>query len=600
MARLVGPDEGSRLAYLIRSDNALATAGGLPAVFYSDSSATILADIRTYPGSAAVPGSTLPTGADTLLPLILYPDGVKVIYVRVNGGPITAIYARVSDRVTTLEASVELFQSTALVANRPAQVIVAHRGGGSAQGGGFYQGPYAEETLQAYGACYAAGVRWFNPHVVMLADGALALMHDSTPDRTTDGTGAVDVANYHTAAWRKLKVTPQNTTLWPGYGVNWGEMHPPFLGEYLDAFGGRVASVIECSRHGTQTAGQVATAVVAELSRRNLLGTAILQSFSAGELTPAASAGAETMYLPPDLGVAGSDAASILTAMVSGWAPGKPKHVGINAFPAGQTQAQVVTYIGTLTAAGLTVWAYTVARRYDRDWLLAAGVSGIISDEPVYHNTSSKVDTGAVDALTLGVWPHGLLHSDQAHGRGKLNASGVQLDYVTGGAATQFCAYGAYSPPNSLTAYTIQGDFVWDTLDSDTSRHMDLFVCAPDDRATTAVVGVGNGLVDGYQVLFRQNAGNLVVSRHSQSAQTITTLLTQSTGLPPAPIAGTVTTMRVQVTSTQLIVTLIQAAVSYGPFAVSDSTYRGGYFHLGKAYSAGTKLVGTWRAISCA
>lgn len=95
MARLVGPDDGSRLAYQIRSDNALGTAAGLTAVYYADEAATTLADIVTYPAGDPITGSAMTVAATSLLPLFQFPDGVDTIYVKVNGGPATAIYARV-------------------------------------------------------------------------------------------------------------------------------------------------------------------------------------------------------------------------------------------------------------------------------------------------------------------------------------------------------------------------------------------------------------------------------------------------------------------------------------------------------------------------
>lgn len=95
MARLVGPDDGSRLAYQIRSDNGLSSASGLTAVYYADEAATILADIITYPGGAAIPGSAMTVAATSLLPLFQFPDGADTVYVKVNGGPVTAVYSRV-------------------------------------------------------------------------------------------------------------------------------------------------------------------------------------------------------------------------------------------------------------------------------------------------------------------------------------------------------------------------------------------------------------------------------------------------------------------------------------------------------------------------
>lgn len=95
MARLIGPDDGSRLAYQIRADNTLGSAAGLTAVYYADAAATILADIITYPAGAVIPGSVMTVAATSLLPLFQFPDGVDTVYVRVNGGPITAVYSRV-------------------------------------------------------------------------------------------------------------------------------------------------------------------------------------------------------------------------------------------------------------------------------------------------------------------------------------------------------------------------------------------------------------------------------------------------------------------------------------------------------------------------
>lgn len=441
---------------------------------------------------------------------------------------------------------------------------------------------------------------WLNPHVKMLADGTLVLHHDDTPDRTTNATGSVLISSYTTAAWKKLKVTPQNTTLWPGYGVDWGELHPPLFSEFLSRFGGRAALFIESTRLGWQSSGTVMQAIVDALTACGLEKTAVLFSFSAAEVAPAAAAGFETLFAPPDYPNTGSDAASILSAMssVGGWASGKPKHVGINAYPTGATQAQVVTYIQSLVAAGMTVWAYGVSRRYEVSWLTAAGAVAIISDEPVYTASAARTNKAMVDQLQFGAWPHGLLQADQSRGRGNLANSGLKLDY-TAANGNQFCVYGSFSPLPNLTTYTLQADFVWDTLDTDATRYPMLVIASPDDRATSMVIGTGNGVVDGYSFLFRQNASSLTISKCSQSAQTITSLLTPTTGLPPAATAGTVTTFKLQVTSTQITVSLIQGGTTYGPWTVTDSAYRGGYFHLGKSMgSTLPRLIGTWKNIT--
>ncbi|HTI26181.1 MAG TPA: hypothetical protein VL652_34650 [Kutzneria sp.] len=104
MARLVGPDEGSRLAFQVRADNALGSTAGLPLTVYSDAAGTTPADILTYPAGAPIPGALLTMPATTLIPLFQFPDGVKVLYASCNAGPVVPIYPRVSDRLDALES----------------------------------------------------------------------------------------------------------------------------------------------------------------------------------------------------------------------------------------------------------------------------------------------------------------------------------------------------------------------------------------------------------------------------------------------------------------------------------------------------------------
>jgi glycerophosphoryl diester phosphodiesterase len=60
--------------------------------------------------------------------------------------------------------------------------LVAHRGGSA-------EAP--ENTLAAFRRALALGIRWFELDVQSSRDGALVVIHDTTVDRTTDGTGEV-------------------------------------------------------------------------------------------------------------------------------------------------------------------------------------------------------------------------------------------------------------------------------------------------------------------------------------------------------------------------------------------------------------------------
>jgi glycerophosphoryl diester phosphodiesterase len=473
----------------------------------------------------------------------------------------------------------------------------AHRGGGSVQGGGIYQGPYPEETMEGFRAAVTAGAVSLNVHCRMLADGALVCMHDSTPDRTTNASGSVNVANYMTTSWRELSVTPQNATLWPGYAVNWGSMRPPYLEEVLSEFGGKVLLLIEATSGAWQATGTVGAAITAALVARGMQSCAIITSFAAAELTVPAAAGIQTMYFPPNYGSTGYLPSAIAAAMTSGWGSGLPHNVGINAY--GGTETQIAAYIPTLNAAEFTVWAWVVDHRYDVSWLNTAGCNLIITDEPVYLPSATPVNRAGYDPTSIyspnstPAWPHGLLQADSNEGRGNILASGggIQLDYTAGTSVQQWVCRGDLAPVTATT-YTVSTTVVYSQIDSDTSRWAGLYICCPDDRVTSGVASVGTyGFVNGYTIILRCT-GQLGVFKNNFSSQTQSQV--GSYQATQSITTGQSATLSVEVTPTQIIITPTVNGTGYGPFTFNDSTYRGGYFHLGKAIGAtGTKLIVT-------
>jgi len=518
------------------------------------------------------------------------------------GSPATMGVLAAAVAASTAYADASRALPQALASSVPAQggalYCAAHRAGGSAQGGGAnYQGPYPEEFLEGYRAAVAAGVTCLNVHVRMLADGALVCMHDATPDRTTTATGSINVASYTTAGWRQLTGTPQN---WTGYGVNWGTVYPPFLEDVLREFGGRVLLMIEADSAGTtaQPAGSAGAAITAALVRHGLTACAIVTSFQAAELTAPAAAGIQTMYFPPNYGTTGYLASAITTAMAAGWGAGLPQNVGINAF--GGTQAQIQAYIPALVSAGFRVWAWTVIRRSDAAWLQAAGCSLLITDEPVYLPSATAVSTSGQDPTAISAtWPHGILPPyNIAYGRGNVAHGGVQLDYVPASGSLQYwVTYGSLCPAAGTT-YTIQASIAYDQLDSDTSRWAGLYVCCPDDSVTTGSAGTSPGFANGYTIILRQT-GQLACYLDNGGATQTQSQVGSSQSTTAITVAGTVATVAVAVSPTALAVTVTIASTAYGPFTFTDSTYRGGYFHIGKACgSSGTRLICTFKNVS--
>lgn len=126
MARLVGPDEGSRSVYSIVADT-WRSAGGLDATIYADAGGTTLADIRTHPGGVAISGSTVRVDSLSRLPLFQYPDGAGTVYVRISGGPILPVTASTSERTTDLETRVTSAEADE-IRSQKLDKSIAHRG----------------------------------------------------------------------------------------------------------------------------------------------------------------------------------------------------------------------------------------------------------------------------------------------------------------------------------------------------------------------------------------------------------------------------------------------------------------------------------------
>lgn len=118
MARLLGPDGGSRMAILPTGAPAASRTG----VVYANAAGSALADILAYqpanptvPG-AAIAGSVVTTDAYGMLPLWWWPDGVDVVWISVNGGPVVAINADYDARLDVVETGVQTKADAALVA----------------------------------------------------------------------------------------------------------------------------------------------------------------------------------------------------------------------------------------------------------------------------------------------------------------------------------------------------------------------------------------------------------------------------------------------------------------------------------------------------
>lgn len=127
MARLVGPDLAYRAVFLPSG----APAAGRSGIVYGNSTGTILADILAYQPSAptvpgtAIAGAQITTDAYGLLPQFWYPDGLDLVWVSVNGGPLIAIGASADERFDDITARVAVLESGGGVSASTAYVDAA-------------------------------------------------------------------------------------------------------------------------------------------------------------------------------------------------------------------------------------------------------------------------------------------------------------------------------------------------------------------------------------------------------------------------------------------------------------------------------------------
>ena len=224
-------------------------------------------------------------------------------------------------------------------------LYIAHRGAAAL---------YPENTLEAYRAAHASGLRVLEQDVVLLADGALGVMHDLTVDRlTTNGQGPT--TTFDAAQWRALRI---DTRPWRHAGFG-DDIAPPLFADVLAEFAGRVLFVPEAKTPDSGGA-LVAALDAAHIARDH----ALVQAFHLDDLAPAVAAGYPAMFLSRT--TADIEAAR---TMGVGWA-GIAQDAGDAVFRA-------------WIAAGFRVIAWTVDRSDVRDRLLALGVSGFFSDDPL-------------------------------------------------------------------------------------------------------------------------------------------------------------------------------------------------------------------------
>lgn len=412
--------------------------------------------------------------------------------------------------------------------------VIGHRGGESVE---------CENSLEAFQSSYQAGIRHFECDVQLTSNGTGIIMHDATVDRTTDGTGTI-------SAMTTAAVLATNFDLMAANATGYEPKHPQTL---ADVFKWAVNKDATLWIEGKSS--DAVDVIVSEAQRHQFDSKRlIIQAATQSWLTSASSAGfgALMIYF-----------GSLASVNFSTLAAAGVTHVG------GDTWLQ--SEVNACKAAGITPVAFTVRYRYQATAFRALGIEYIMCSDPVYISGHKKK---TFDTFLGGRWSPGIVSGDDSlplTNRGTMGATGL---IWSGSTAVAYVGswMGAFCPIDK-TSYTISFRASIDNAAS--NRWIGVFICASTDGKMT---DNATREKDGYHVLFRQG-GTLDIYK-SPAGGTATQIGTQTGS---AFTLGTLYDFTVTVTPTS-----ISASANGTTVSANDSSYRGGYFMLGRNFADAT------------
>jgi glycerophosphoryl diester phosphodiesterase len=237
----------------------------------------------------------------------------------------------------------------------PTPMIIAHRG---------YSARFPENTLAAFKAAIDAGAHMIELDVTLSKDCQLVVIHDDTVNRTTDGSGAVN-----TLTLEQLGQLDAGSWFNPAFK---GETVPS-LARVLDTVKGHLLVNIEIKSEATQprrAEDTVVRQVMALVREKRMVGEVLVSSFRWQVLE-------NIRKLEPTLalGLLSTDPAD---DNLLRW------YDRINAFSWHPTYRKLNRkQVETLHGRGARVFPYTVNGIANYRKMLALGVDGIITNDPL-------------------------------------------------------------------------------------------------------------------------------------------------------------------------------------------------------------------------
>ncbi|WP_373893619.1 glycerophosphodiester phosphodiesterase [Virgibacillus natechei] len=250
-----------------------------------------------------------------------------------------------------------LFTASALSASGQEITNVAHRGA---------SGHTPENTMVAFDKAFEMKADYIEIDVQMTKDGELVAIHDTTVNRTTNGTGAV--GDYTLEEIQKL-----DAGSW--FGEEFAGERIPKFEEIIDAYRGKIGILIELKSPELYPGieEKVADALIERNMHKPNNNKVIIQSFNHDSVQTSK----ELVPNIPHGVLLGLEAADVTDEQLAAFASYADYF---------NPNMNVVTdeLVDRVHAAEMEIWAYTVRSQEQADRLAAHEVDGIVTDFPEY------------------------------------------------------------------------------------------------------------------------------------------------------------------------------------------------------------------------
>jgi glycerophosphoryl diester phosphodiesterase len=220
-----------------------------------------------------------------------------------------------------------------------------------------------EQTLEAYATAIELGADGVETDVQLTGDGHLAMLHDLTVDRTTDGHGPIA-----DMAWSAVRELDAGT--W--FGAQFAGLRVPSLEETIDLVVGAGRLLCVEIKGDPVHAEATATAVARHLRQRRLLDRVFISSFDHAALEAARREAGGALLAPERLPASGPPDPLGTVAQARALGAAVIQH---------RWEHLTAEVVDAVHGAGIGVWSWPIDTAESIAASVEAGVDAVIGDD---------------------------------------------------------------------------------------------------------------------------------------------------------------------------------------------------------------------------